>query len=253
MKQKRILVIEDEKNVLEDLKILMEEEGYTVFAESTGKEGISTAREQLPDLIICDIMMREVNGYDVLKAMSKDEKTKSIPFVFLTAKVERQDIRLGMELGADDYLLKPYKADELLNAVEARIKRIGSLKAGMVKETKKNIKRYTYDEKIFTKVNSQPQLIRINEIVYITAENQYTLVSLINGKSFLIRKSVAYWVKVLPQKEFFRAHRSTIINLEYIVKMGKWTNSSLLVYLQNVDKPFIVSKRYSSKFRKSYF
>ena len=253
MKQKRILVIEDEKNVLEDLKILLEEEGYFVYAESKGKTGIETAKQHLPDLIICDIMMREVNGYDVLTTLSKEENTKCIPFIFLTAKVEREDIRRGMVLGADDYLLKPYKADELLKAIEARIKRIDTLKAGLSKESKKSVKKYAYDEKIFTKVNGQPLLIKISDISYITAENQYTLISLVNGKSYLIRKAIAYWVKALPTKEFFRIHRSTIINMEYIVKMGKWMKSSLLVYLQNIEKPFIISKRYSTRFRKNNF
>jgi DNA-binding LytR/AlgR family response regulator len=253
MKNKNILIIEDEKDVRENIRILLEEENYFVDCACSGKEGIKLAREKRPDLIICDIMMKEIDGYEVLKTLAKEKETKSIPFIFLTAKVERDDIRKGMELGADDYLFKPYKADELLAAIDARFKRIQMLTASFDKKNEESTKRYNYNDKIFIKIDNHPHILKINEILYIAAENQYTSVHLTIGKSFLIRKSISNWENILPENEFLRIHRSTIINMEHIIKMGKWDNSSLLVYLDGVEKPFIISKRNSSKLRHNNF
>lgn len=247
--KKKILVIEDEKNLLEDLRVLLEEEKYSVLTASDGKKGINLAKEEKPDLIICDVMMPGVDGYEVLRTLSLNKITKQIPFIFLTAKVEREDIRLGMQHGADDYLFKPYKSAELINAIEARFKRIKMLTASLEKKDNERTKKYLYEDKIFLKIGDQPQILKINEILYIGAENQYSSVNLFTGKSLLIRKSISGWESILPEKEFLRIHRSTIINMEYIVKMGKWDNASLLVYLQSVDKPFIISKRNSTKLR----
>jgi DNA-binding response OmpR family regulator len=249
MKNKKILVIEDEKNLLEDLRVLLEEEKYLVLTASDGKKGISLAKEEKPDLIICDVMMPGVDGYEVLRTLSLNKTTKQIPFIFLTAKVEREDIRLGMQHGADDYLFKPYKSAELISAIEARFKRIKMLTASLEKKDNERTKKYLYEDKIFLKIGDQPQILKINEILFISAENQYSSVNLCTGKSLLIRKSISGWESILPEKEFLRIHRSTIINMEYIVKMGKWDNASLLVYLQSVDKPFIISKRNSTKLR----
>ena len=194
-------------------------------------------------------MMKDINGYQVLKSLSADKETKVIPFIFLTAKVDRDDIRMGMQLGADDYLLKPFRAAELLDAIEVRLKRIESFKSNAVRNQPERKQKYEYGDKIFAKVNTQPVLIKVNEIICITAENQYSSVTLTKGKSFLIRKSVSNWESILPNKQFLRIHRSTIINMEYIVKMGKWSKTSLLVYLQGIEKPFLISKRNSTKFR----
>ena len=126
---KKILVIEDDKNVRENIKTLLSEEGFIVYSASAGDEGIIIAKNEIPDLIVCDIMMHGKDGYAVLKELSKNSFTKSIPFIFLTAKVERSDLRLGMELGADDYLFKPFKSEELLKSIESRLRRVDVFKA----------------------------------------------------------------------------------------------------------------------------
>jgi two-component system LytT family response regulator len=113
------------------------------------------------------------------------------------------------------------------------------------------LKNLSMDDKIFINVNNKPYLIRINEIVFIVAENQYTTLRLLDGKTYLIRKSVAKWEEMLPKKSFLRIHRSTIINVEYMTKMEKWYNSSFLIYLKDIPEPFTVSKKYSVKIRKN--
>lgn len=120
---KKILLIEDNPEVRENTSEIISLANYEVFAAENGKIGVELAQRERPDLIICDIMMPELDGYGVLHVLSKKPETASIPFIFLTAKTEKGDIRKGMNLGADDYLTKPFDDVELLNAIETRLKR----------------------------------------------------------------------------------------------------------------------------------
>lgn len=120
---KTILVIEDNEDIRENVAEILTLSDYNVLTAVNGKEGIETAQKQLPDLIICDIMMPGVDGYGVLHVLHKDATTQNIPFIFLTSKSERSDFRAAMEMGADDYLTKPFAGNELLNAIESRFKK----------------------------------------------------------------------------------------------------------------------------------
>jgi len=120
---KKILLIEDDSMMRENTAEILELANYEVFTAANGKEGSVLAKKTKPDLIVCDILMPELDGYGVLHVLSKDPETASIPFIFLTAKVERNEMRKGMELGADDYLTKPFEDTEILNAVEIRLKK----------------------------------------------------------------------------------------------------------------------------------
>jgi DNA-binding response OmpR family regulator len=120
---KKILVIEDDELVrLSTLDLLMAE-GFAVIEASNGQAGIKLASEQSPDLIICDIMMPELDGYRVLEALQNSSATATIPFIFLTAKTEQSALRQGMELDADDYLTKPFNLDQLLAAIDTRLRK----------------------------------------------------------------------------------------------------------------------------------
>jgi CRP/FNR family transcriptional regulator, cyclic AMP receptor protein len=125
---KKILVIEDNEDIRSNTAEILELSNYEVVTAENGKVGVSMAIECKPDLIICDIMMPELDGYGVLHAIQKNESIRHTPFIFLTAKTERNDLRKGMELGADDYLTKPFDATELLNAVDGRLKKIELLR-----------------------------------------------------------------------------------------------------------------------------
>jgi CRP-like cAMP-binding protein len=128
LETKKILLIEDNPEMRENTAEILELANYEVVTAKNGKEGVLLANQNNPDLIICDIMMPELDGYGVLHMLGKDEKTSNIPFVFLTAKAEKDDYRKGMTMGADDYLTKPYDDVELLNAVEIRLKKSERLK-----------------------------------------------------------------------------------------------------------------------------
>jgi len=125
---KTILIIEDDIVLRETTAEILELENYKVVTASNGKRGAEQARIMLPDLILCDIMMPEMDGYELLDILSKDEKTKRIPFIFMSAKTEVKDVRKGMDLGADDYLTKPVSEELLLSAISSRLAKFALLK-----------------------------------------------------------------------------------------------------------------------------
>lgn len=123
-----ILLIEDNFDVRENTAEILELAGYRVSTAPDGKKGVELAQQDKPDLIVCDIMMPILDGYGVLHMLSKNQETANIPFIFLTAMTERAEIRKGMEMGADDYITKPFDKTELLRAVESRLKKADSYK-----------------------------------------------------------------------------------------------------------------------------
>ncbi|MFA5245536.1 MAG: response regulator, partial [Pedobacter sp.] len=127
--KKKILIIEDNEDIRESSIEILELAGYDVLQAENGKIGVEIAQQQLPDMILCDIMMPELDGYGVLYLLSKNHETANIPFIFLTAKAERSDMRKGMEMGADDYLTKPFDDMELLNTIESRFHKKEKLNA----------------------------------------------------------------------------------------------------------------------------
>ncbi|WP_100612615.1 response regulator [Confluentibacter lentus] len=125
---KNILLIEDDVILRENTSELLELSDYNVITAPNGRIGLEMAKNNLPDIIVCDIMMPELDGYGVLEALAENEKTKHIPFIFLSAKTERKDVRKGMDLGADDYITKPFEEEELISAIESRLAKAAILK-----------------------------------------------------------------------------------------------------------------------------
>jgi len=117
----KVLIIEDHNDIRENIDEILSLAGYTVFQANNGKVGIESAIANLPDIILCDILMPELDGYSVLYMLNKNKKTSNIPLIFITAKSERRDLRKAMEMGADDYLTKPFDDIELLHAIESRL------------------------------------------------------------------------------------------------------------------------------------
>ena len=120
---KSVLVIDDNPNIRDNTAEILELAGYKTITAENGKQGVDLAMREIPSVIVCDIMMPELDGYGVLHLLRKNKDTQNIPFIFLTAKTERIDFRKGMEMGADDYITKPFDDIELLNAIEARLKK----------------------------------------------------------------------------------------------------------------------------------
>lgn len=159
----KILIIEDNDNIRENVIEILELSGYEVFAAENGKKGVELALKIIPDIVLCDIMMPELDGYGVIHILHKNPETQAIPIIFLTAKAERTDIRKGMELGVDDYLTKPFDDLELLRAIEARLK-------------KKEMQQLFYGqtaENLNTLISKEDGLVKLKEIMLERSVRKY--------------------------------------------------------------------------------
>ena len=217
---KKILVIEDDTLIKKGIKELLTTVGYNVFSAEDGNEGIRLAKEIHPDLIICDIMMPGLDGYKVLERLNNDETTESIPFIFLTAKAEMSDLRIGMELGADDYIVKPFESKTLLNAIETRLAKKEKSVISDKKKTKREHsilkKKLSEEDRIFVEGSGKLEFIKVNEIMCVCSLGNYCKIITSQGKNEIMRKTLAEWQKLLPEATFIRIHRSVIINLNFV-------------------------------------
>ena len=244
---KKILLVEDEADILANINYILSANGYKVLTAQDGFAGFEIAKKEMPDLIISDIMMPGYDGYELKSKIDGNNKTKSIPFIFLTAKTEMQDLRLGMNMGADDYLIKPVKTEELLKSINARLKRISQLDNGKKRSAGAGNKSQT--NRILVTQNKKQIILKLDEIKYISAEGLYTQIRTRDNKKYLLRKLLKDWEKVLPRENYFRIHRSMIINLECVEKVEKWFSRTYKVYLNGVEKPFDISQRSSVKLK----
>ncbi|HEX2866585.1 MAG TPA: response regulator [Ignavibacteriales bacterium] len=253
----KILIIEDQETVRNNIEYLLRRMGYETFSASNGIKGLELAREIVPDLIICDIMMPQMNGYEVLKNLNADRCLSLIPFLFLTAKAEKSDFRLGMELGADDYLAKPFEAADLLAAVKTRLEKRENLlnaqnNARPAPPAEENSKPNTPADHKLTKddvvmLGSNSGILKISSIVCISAADSYSNVFTIDGKKLMARKLLKHWEAVLPDELFLRIHKSTIINTGFIERVEKWFNNALRFHMRGYSEPLESSRRYAPK------
>jgi len=205
MSMKTILLIEDNPEMRDNTAEILELAHYNVITAENGKQGIKLAQENEPDLIICDIMMPELDGYGVLHLLSREPSTASIPFIFLTAKAEKTDYRKGMTLGADDYLTKPYDDVELLSAVETRLRKNDLLKTEYSR-TEEGLYEFLDEVKSFESLkklseNKKTKTYKKREIIYSEGSYPNAVYFLKNGK-----------IKNLKSNEFGK---------EYIIELHK--------------------------------
>jgi CRP/FNR family cyclic AMP-dependent transcriptional regulator len=192
---KMILVIEDNKIVRENTAEILELAGFKVFTAANGKIGVEMAVKHKPDMILCDIMMPELDGYGVVHLLSRNSQTSSIPFIFLTAKAESTDFRKGMDMGADDYITKPFDSVQLINAVELRFKKLEALK--------KNISDGTNDlNKFIANAASAANLKLTSEEREIISCRKKQLVYADGKYPFAVHYIVSGKIKIYKETEF---------------------------------------------------
>jgi len=245
-KNAKILCIEDEKSVRTSLRDLLENSGYEVITANNGKDAIKLIDLITPDIILCDIMMPGMNGYKILETTMLNHKTRNIPFVFLTAKSEMQDLRKGMNMGADDYIVKPFRANDLLTSISVRLQK-----------HKKNFRISNLDSKtkinhVFINSSSYPKLVKLKDIKFIKANGTYSDIILNNNKKITHRKLLKEWEKTLEKNNFLRIHRSTIINIDFIDEIKKLDHRNYAIQLKDYQKPLKVSQRYSARLKHSF-
>ncbi len=246
---KTILVVEDDPAVRENIQFLLEESGYNVVTANDGSQGIALGVKLIPDLILCDIMMPHADGYRVLEALRSTLETAAVPFVFLTAKSEMADMRRGMLLGADDFILKPYKAGDLLQSVVTQMNRKPNAHTQVSAPARSAEPARDHTEHELVLAGSTPEVFKIADIKFIKAEEEYSIVHTSDGKKHVVRRLLKEWAEHLPASIFLRIHRSILINLNHVVKIERWFNHSYRVFLKDVDEPLVMSRRYSTQLR----
>lgn len=192
---KKVLLIEDDAGLRGNTAELLELSGYQVVEASNGKLGVEKAIQEHPDIVVCDIMMPELDGYGVLKSLADNESTKFIPFIFLSAKTDRKDIRLGMNLGADDYITKPFNEDDLITAIESRLAKAAILSENHAIQEKNQYNdngiKTLNDLKNFFDDNGEPFEFAIGETIYKEGQNSNYI--------FLVSKGVVKCYKLDEQ------------------------------------------------------
>jgi CheY-like chemotaxis protein len=220
---KKVLLIEDDAVLRENTAELLELSNYEVMVAPNGKVGVEMAKNQSPDIIVCDIMMPELDGYGVLELLSKDDNTKYTPFIFLSAKTERKDVRKGMDLGADDYITKPFSEDELISAIESRIAKASILKDIREKQFDDQLKnsdveiRTLNDLKNFFDDNGESFNYAQGDIVYREGQNSNYIFLILKGvvKCYKLDEQGKELTTALHKEDDLFGYTSFIQNIPY--------------------------------------
>ncbi len=210
MERKKILIIEDNEEMRDNIAELLELSNYQVSQAGNGRDGVKTAIAEEPHLIICDIMMPGMDGYEVLYLLSQNPNTASIPFIFLTAKAEKSDFRKGMNLGADDYLTKPFEEMDLLGAVERRIKKHEQLQS----ETKEDVEQFLNTDSNYKtleglKKDRKTRVYAKKESIYKEGDFPHYLFAIKSGKvkTYKINSDGKQFIhQILTEGEFIGQH-----------------------------------------------
>lgn len=218
---KKILIIEDDAALRENTAELLELSDYEVITAPNGRAGIEQAQKIHPDVIICDIMMPEVDGYGVLEALSSDVNTNQIPFIFLSARTDHKEVRKGMDLGADDYLTKPFEEEELLNAIETRIAKAEIFKSLLDSTSKPNNEeeelRNLNELKNFFDDHGEELSFKKGEVIYQEGSRSYRIYLITRGvvKTYQIDKSGKELITSLFKEDEFLGFTSILDNVAY--------------------------------------
>lgn len=226
-----ILVVEDDPAIRESLNEIFDLAGYAVKVANDGRQGYDAVLEERPDLVVCDVNMPGMDGFELLAAINEKMKDEIVPpFLFLTAKVELKDIRQGMSLGADDYLLKPFDHTQLLEVVRLRLD-----KRKKILETQSdNIESFiNYPGSAFKKIALPNEeglsFIPFDDIIKCEADRAYCNFTLKSGKTILVSKSMKEFETILLAQNFVKVHKSTIVNMNHAVKYLRGKGGQLLM------------------------
>ena len=219
---KKVLLIEDDAIIRENTAELLELSNFNVITAPNGKIGVELAKRDTPDIVVCDIMMPELDGYGVIEALSKNNDTKYIPFIFLSAKTERTDVRKGMDLGADDYITKPFTEEELISAIESRLAKAAILRDERnnqnesVPENEDEIKTLN-DLKNFFDDNGEVFNFKKDEVIYNEGYNSNLIYLVIKGvvKSYKLDEKGKELVTALYKEDDLFGYTSFTQNIPY--------------------------------------
>lgn len=234
--QLRVIVVDDERLARKGL-ISMFQDLPNIECVGEAEDvpsAIIAINELKPDIIFLDIQMPGQSGFDLVEQIDFDGN-----IIFVTA-FDEYALR-AFEINALDYLMKPVSHERLIKSIE----RIHD----KPKQKEKGFTPLNYDDRLFTTIGNKVQFLKINTIVLITSDGDYTNVVNDDKTKGLVTKTMKEWEQRLPEKQFCRVHRNSIINTEYIVEVEKWFNYSYRVKLKGIDEPVIISRRYAKKLK----
>lgn len=247
-----ILLIEDDSALAAALGQFLRGQGFEVITVSDGLRGVEIATSTRPNLILCDLDLPKMDGFGVLAVLQTNPDLWDTPFLFITGRGHLKDIRAGMNLGADDYLVKPVPPEDLLTAIQTRLRiyhRRGKSRAGSLEHRSQTTAR-DEDEateaqsgSIFLRTPVGRQRVAMTEIEWIAAYGEYSRVIWGGTEGVLVRKTMKSWEAELPGDVFLRVHRNAILNLNRLVRVEKVDATVMRAYLQGRPDPIEVSLR----------
>lgn len=234
-----ILLVEDEPLIREMVSKSLRLEGYDVEVAGTGEEGLKKIQELLPDLVLLDVLLPKLDGWDILSRLRDDERTRSVPVIMLTALSDEKSKVQGLRGGADDYVTKPFGSLELVARVEAVLKRSKRTPGTIFTQLQIPAKK---GEKIY--------LVNLDDIIFINIERDYAYIHTDNDR-FMTNQTLTELEHNLDPNKFFRAHRGYIVNLQKVREITKIGSSSFELTLESRDNIKIpMSRRQSSELKK---
>lgn len=256
MKEKpvSILIVEDDIDLRENISEYLSLKGYNVLISSGVKNSIKLLNENDIDLILCDINLGQESGYELSKYISVSKVRNQPGFVFISAMADRKSVRRGMDIGADDYLTKPFSMEELINLVKGQLnKRTRRIQPAVSENTETvSEKQFSSDDIIFIESAKKAKFQKIEDIMIIRSSRDYSIIRTCDGDVMSLRKSLLSWENELPGDTFMRISRSVIINIKHISGVEKGSSYTYIVRMHNYDKTLSISQRFSKRLRETY-
>ena len=259
---KQILIVEDDTLIAQNIAEILEYEGYSTVISESETEAVDLIVINEYALVLCDVMLKEGNGMHVLQRVTDLLAGMVPPFIFITGKTDRQSQRHAMELGADDYLTKPFTGDELVNTVRTNLlKREMIIKSslsnkieeqGQETSTPANLKRFKLEDKIFVSTKAGGEFIFIRDIMYIESSREYTKIVSSSQRKFIVKKSMQQWEDELPTDVFVRIHRKHIVNITFITNIVSLPNRLFRVHLIGATTTLTISQRMGKALKESF-
>lgn len=249
-----VLIIKKNTQFKSRLIEYLSERGYGLLTASDGKEGLQKAIETKPDVIVAGAVIPGFQTFDFVEKIRKNSELSTTPIICLLKSFDKNEYRRAMEAGADDALIMPFEVETLCKAITVRYRRILEISDRHYELNKPdNILNKEFEKEnkpwIFIDTKENRKFVKIQDIKFITAEGIKTCLHLNKDEDVLIRKSVREWEQRLGEKSFVRVNRSTILNLNFIENISKWSSRTFLVRIYDTDEPLIISQRYSKKLK----
>lgn len=265
-----ILIIEDDQAFVFSVTRLLSGHGYSVLAASEGLGAIDLAATSRPDLILCDVELPTIDGYEVLRLLRQNPQLADIPVILLTGRSDKRDVRAGMNLGADDYLTKPVSAADLLQSVQTRIERRRfheKWAEQQVKPATRTASRRAVEpdapgsgtqpgepspssRSVLLRTAAGSRVVRVDHITHLTADGEYSRVFWVQGKGVMLRKSLKSWAAELPAAQFIRVHRNTLVNAAYVESVYPSGGGRLTLGLRGRPEAIQVSLRLAPRVKR---